>query len=520
MAIDPKRGAAQGRPGQAEPDPWMRFRFDYIGNRNIAFGVSIATMVICWGWVFATGGLKYGIDFTGGIRHIFKFDRPSTTDLLSEVRAAALTIDPASQVQNIGKEDEGEVVIQVKGFELIEKATSKATAGPVHSVDELKPRLAEFPVFDEPFYDRLRTEKATLTEDRIRKAIADHVSEATASGIISGLEKAFGKQEGKVDLNKMPSTEKLFRAVQREAVNRLAKRLLSLMPNARATADLAPVIKEAGLDPKPFEDKYLLRAPTLEEIQVDLHTLADRPDALADEILKMYPDAYKTEMMPAVQKLIEKKENRALYKSVDEAMLESAISPASIIGAILAESFYTGPFVLIKTDQVSSRIGAELREKAVVVISLSLLAMLVYIWARFELRFAVGAVITLFHDSLTMIPLMSALGYEYDINMIAAILTLIGYSLNDTIVVYDRIRENLHGMRGAALKDVIDTSIAQTLSRTVVTGVTTLLAVLALYFLGGPVLEGFSLTLFVGILVGTYSSIFVSSPIVYLWPAK
>lgn len=507
-------------PAPVGSDGFSRFRFDYIGKRNIAFAVSILTAVACWIMVFAKGGLSYGIDFTGGIQHIFKFNRASNSELLAMVREAALAADPSALVQNIGKPEEGEVVVQVKGFDLVEKATARALAGPVKDIGDLKTRLAGFEIFDSPFFERLQSETEHLKPERIKKSISDYVSDATAARLNDELERKFGKPADRVDLNKIPTPEKLFASLQGLAVRRLAESLLAKMAGAKSVDELAPDLKNAGLDPKPFLDKFLLRAPALEEIKTDLHEYSGKPGGLAAELLRMYPDAYREAFMPSARRIMDRKETRTLFPSVDEAASLTEGPQAGLLRELITGSFYTGPFVLIKTDQVSSRIGAELRGKALLVIALSLFVMLLYVWIRFELRFGVGAVVTLLHDSLTIIPLMSVLGYEYDINLIAAILTLIGYSLNDTIVVYDRIRENLAGMRGAALKDVINASVSQTLSRTVVTGVTSLLAVLTFYLFGGPVLEGFSLSLFIGIIVGTYSSIFVSAPVVYLWPDR
>ncbi len=494
--------------------------FDFIGRRNIAFALSGLSVLVFWVWVLAAGGLNYGIDFTGGIRHIFKFNQPSSVELLGRVREAALAVDPSAQVQTIGKEAEGEVVIQVKGFELMEKASAAVRGAPVSSVDDLKSRLAGMILFDETFYSRVIAETNGLETGRLLKNISDHVNTTTAGRLAAELERRFGSPGGQIDLNQVPTSDRLLAFAREMALRRLARDIAARIPSAQSIEDLNPLLRSAGLDPGPLENKFLLRAPTLEEIKFDLREYAGRPEDLAAVLKDLYPDAFSDEFGPPIARLIAGKESRGFYKSALDALQRADIAPASLLGQILSESAYTGAFVLIKTDQVSSRIGAELRQKAVVVILLSLLAMLAYIWIRFEFRFGVGAVVTLLHDALTVIPLMSVLGYEYDINLIAAILTLIGYSLNDTIVVYDRIRENLAAMRGADLKHVLNTSIAQTLSRTVVTGVTTLLAVLSLFFFGGPVLEGFSLSLFVGILVGTYSSIFVSSPIVYLWPTK
>jgi preprotein translocase subunit SecF len=147
--------------------------------------------------------------------------------------------------------------------------------------------------------------------------------------------------------------------------------------------------------------------------------------------------------------------------------------------------------------------------------------MLVYIWFRFEWVYGVGAVLAVFHDTIITIGIFSLLDKEITLTVIAALLTLVGYSMNDTIVIFDRIRENLHLGRGAAkgprLAEVINLSVNQTLSRTIMTSGLTFLAVLALLIWGGPVLHGFALALVIGILIGTYSSIFVASPIVLFW---
>src|SRR6201999_4041909 len=163
------------------------------------------------------------------------------------------------------------------------------------------------------------------------------------------------------------------------------------------------------------------------------------------------------------------------------------------------------------------KVGAELRTQAVNATLLALAGMLVYVWFRFELIYGVGAVVACLHDTIITIGLFSILGKEITLTVIAALLTLIGYSMNDTIVIFDRIRENNRLSNRQPLGDVINRSVNQTLSRTVMTSGLTFLAVVALYLFGGPVLHGFAFALVVGILIGTYSSVFVASPIVLFW---
>ena len=166
-----------------------------------------------------------------------------------------------------------------------------------------------------------------------------------------------------------------------------------------------------------------------------------------------------------------------------------------------------------RTEFVGPKVGAELIEAGTWAVCLSLLAIMIYIWFRFEWQFGIGAVVALMHDVITTIGLFAILQLEFNLSTIAAILTIAGYSINDTVVVYDRVRENLRKFKKMALSDLLNRSINQTLARTTMTSVTTLLALLALYFFGGDVIHDFVLAMIWGVFVGTYSSIFVAAPL-------
>jgi preprotein translocase subunit SecF len=185
---------------------------------------------------------------------------------------------------------------------------------------------------------------------------------------------------------------------------------------------------------------------------------------------------------------------------------------------VLNQEIYLAPYTAARDIEiVGPKVGADLRQQAITATLLALAGMLAYIWFRFEWVYGVGAVIAVFHDTLITIGIFSLLDKEISLTVIAALLTLVGYSMNDTIVIFDRIRENLQMNRREKLEDVINRSVNQTLSRTVMTSGLTFLAVLALFLFGGPVLHSFSLALVVGIIIGTYSSVFVASPIVVGW---
>jgi preprotein translocase subunit SecF len=202
------------------------------------------------------------------------------------------------------------------------------------------------------------------------------------------------------------------------------------------------------------------------------------------------------------------KEHSGVLRSMDQ--LKGAVPDAVL--AALNQDFYTSNYGVKGGDIVGPQVGAQLRKQATLAVLFSLVAMLVYLWFRFELIYGVAAVVAVFHDTLITVGAFSLTNQEITLTVIAAILTLVGYSMNDTIVVFDRIRENVKLMRRESLAEIVNKSINQTLSRTILTSGLTFLTVLSLYLFGGEVLHGFSFALVVGIIIGTYSSIAVAAP--------
>jgi preprotein translocase subunit SecF len=190
---------------------------------------------------------------------------------------------------------------------------------------------------------------------------------------------------------------------------------------------------------------------------------------------------------------------------------------ATQISQSLEAKFGAGTVEIRRSEMVGPQVGEDLREKGVMAIVYAMIAILIYITMRFEFRFAVGAIIALVHDVGITIGVFSLIGKEIDLPIIAAFLAIIGYSLNDTIIVYDRIRENMGKMSKSDFPTIINRSINETLSRTILTSGTTMLVVLSLFVLGGGVIHNFAFALMVGVLIGTYSSIFVASPLLIFW---
>ena len=173
----------------------------------------------------------------------------------------------------------------------------------------------------------------------------------------------------------------------------------------------------------------------------------------------------------------------------------------------------TGNFSFRRVENVGPKVSGELLKSGLIAIVLSLSAMLIYIWIRFEWQFSLGAIIALIHDVIITIGFFSILEFEINLSIVAAVLTIVGYSMNDTVVIFDRVRENLKKYSSKSINEISNLSINETLSRTIITSSTTLLALLSIFFFGGKILHGFSFAMILGVVFGTYSSIFIANPI-------
>ena len=169
-----------------------------------------------------------------------------------------------------------------------------------------------------------------------------------------------------------------------------------------------------------------------------------------------------------------------------------------------------------RVENVGPKVSAELLKSGIIAIVLSLVAMLIYIWVRFEWQFSLGAIIALFHDVVITLGIFSIFNLEINLSIVAAVLTIVGYSMNDTVVIFDRVRENLKKLSDIKIFELTNISINETLSRTIITSITTLLALLSIYSFGGEILKGFSLAMILGVVFGTYSSIYIANPILVL----
>jgi preprotein translocase subunit SecF len=201
-------------------------------------------------------------------------------------------------------------------------------------------------------------------------------------------------------------------------------------------------------------------------------------------------------------KFEKKEDNNINFTSEIKQKLEESVGPV---------------FNFRRVESVGPKVSTELLRSGIIAIVLSLAAMLFYIWIRFEWQFSLGAILAVFHDVVITLGFFSLFNLEINLSIVAAVLTIVGYSMNDTVVIFDRVRENLNKFSDIKIFDLTNISINETLSRTIITSITTLLALLSIYFFGGEVLKGFSLAMILGVIFGTYSSIYIANPVlVYL----
>jgi preprotein translocase subunit SecF len=275
---------------------------------------------------------------------------------------------------------------------------------------------------------------------------------------------------------------------------------LARSDGADTTADLTGVVTE------------LLRAGSGQAGRIDLN-VADQA-TLRGELTRIpgLPSSQAAELAAAISA---RRKEMDIFRTIDDLAELPGMTPEVL--AALGERTYAGPLAVRSQSYIGPAVGEELMNKAKLAITLSLIMMLVYIWIRFQLQWGFAAVLALAHDTLITLGLFSLFTKEMSLPVVAAFLTLVGYSVNDTVVVFDRIRENVRNRSAPTFEGTINLSINQTLGRTIITSGLTWVVVFGLYLFGGPALNSFAFVLSVGVIVGTYSSIYIASPILLLW---
>ncbi len=252
------------------------------------------------------------------------------------------------------------------------------------------------------------------------------------------------------------------------------------------------------------------------QLDINLTGQTELADRLRDPLAKANVSLSDDQVQALAQRIIDyRTAHSGLIRNLDDLSAVPGATPQVL--SVLKQQCFVGNFAIRSNEVVGPKIGADLRQQAINVVLIALAAMLVYIAFRFEWIYGVAAVIAVFHDTIITIGLFSIFNKPIDLTVIAALLTLVGYSMNDTIVTFDRIRENLRMQVRGTFTHIVNLSINQTLSRTVLTSGLTFLTAISLFLFGGQVLNGFSFALVVGIIIGTYSSIFIASPILIFW---
>lgn len=338
---------------------------------------------------------------------------------------------------------------------------------------------------DEPEVDRLRS---LLDEAGVRDAQIQSFGEADAHEVLIKTPTLEGSQEGSRDqvvdaLDAEYNSGAAALDINRDSREEIGAVLLARDPDGLVT-------READQDAA--RAHYEGVAEAILEVRRENGIIADWNEV---------------ESAPAV----------VMDEETGDVSTTGAAGVSSAVAEVLRDEARLGNFSVIGVENVGPQMGRELRRKGILAVVLSLLGMLVYIWLRFELRFGIGALMASLHDVLVALGLFALFGFEFNLTTIAAFLTLIGYSVNDTVVIFDRVRENMQARPSAPLLDTMNRSLNQTLSRTVLTSGTTFLTAAALFFLGGDVLRGFSFVLMLGVVIGTYSSIYIASPFALLW---
>ena len=432
-----------------------------IGKKNYFITLSVILIVSGLISIIFQKGLKLGIDFVGGTNITVKFIKPVTTELLNKIRIAF-------------KENGIEGNLQVLASKPGEEYKIKISTA---SISEIENKIS-----------------SVLKKNVFNEAAIDDTS--------------------KMDINMLKSKIQILETLQKVYISYSIDTINSVKP-VGDIKQLAKILAPANLTEEELGGIFIFTQGAISDTRKNINSLDNESltsifsdifsstkyksifDMMADEVIK-YVDAH-----------------GGIVRSVDE------LAPVLKIDAKIFEKFKSrlsiGSFIIESQNSVGAAIGKDYRNKAFLAVIFSLIGMLLYIAWRFEFEFAIGAVIALFHDVIITIGIFSILGKEFNTQILAAILTLIGYSLNDTIVVYDRIRENIKsGMRGT-IEEIINTSIISTFSRTIMTSLTTLFASLALWLWGGIVIADFALALTIGIVIGTYSSIFIASPFVIFY---
>lgn len=490
------------------------------------------------------GGFNKGIDFIGGTSVLVKFDQPIGADgeySLAALRGVLSPMGLGDNIRTVGaagasREEAREVSIDVRGSDWVNDQVNAFVAARAANpagwnadgvsstfsgslqpgalealLDNFRPTSSETGAIS--LHDATRVSAVEL-EEIFQSIFNENISLSVQAALMKSFQPRGGARE--IDINNIGNADNLAEALAGLKVKSLAENIAALAPDSGprpwTTVDefLAASQMTAFRDPRVTSRLYTETAPRPTAVSV----LTGRPD----EIAEVFHAAFKDRFSGVASVITSHRDEDfgGLISTVEEAL--AFVPDADRETRSLLESHvHAGRFILASSETVGPSVGKDLQSAAIKAILVSIIGIVLYVWWRFELRYGVGAIVALLHDAVLTVLFIGFLKMEFSIPIVAAILTVIGYSINDTIVIYDRIREKLGKLRGSPDPELIDIAINETLTRTIGTSLTTLMASVAFLFFGPLVTRDFSLTLSFGILIGTYSSVFVAAPVLVEW---
>lgn len=504
--------------------------FPFIEWRRRAYGFSAAFFAALVIATIAQGGFNLGIDFVGGTSVLVKFDSAVTPQMLGEMRSWLEPSGLGGNIRTIGAttgatREAREVSIDVRGTDWVDAMTTSFRNDESFYAG-LEPHIRE--QLEENF--RGDTERpalydpTTIRPSELHELFQKIFNENIAITIQNVLAKNLPPNEPprQVDVNHMVTAERLAAAIaefKRQQIEVIISALSGATDTAAAAARPWSTVDEfitaAGL--VTFDNPSVRRMLHAGETAPHVGSVSVLTGSPA-ELSGVFSGAIAERFLRNAQIVIDRRDQElgGLFTSARQAADFVPESDAEM-KELLVRHFHAGRFVIMQAETVGASIGAEMKWAALYAILISIAGILLYVWLRFEFRYGVGAVVALVHDTALTVLVVSALGREFNVTIVAAVLTVMGYSVNDTIVVFDRIREKLGKLKGPPDPAIIDLAITETLSRTILTGGSMILSILAFAILGPLVTRDMCLVLFVGVVIGTFSSIFVASPVLVEW---
>lgn len=518
--------------------------YPFVSWRRRGYLMTLVLFVVFLGGTLAGGGLQPGLDFLGGTSVLVKFDRAVDPAMLNELRELLAPKGLSENIRTIGgpgtsAEEQKEVAIDVRGTTWADEMTTRLDdarrqrALAVEDLDALfagtlEPQtlrdLKSYflpPAADSTAAPLLNLKEATRGE--IAEIFQRLFNENIALSIRGVLAQKYGPaEEGReFDINNVGNAENLAAALaelkRRQAEAAIAK-LLEENAAGRPWKTVDEFLRAAQLEafdgPAVRRELWHETPAVTAGILPGVSVLAGTPAELSEAFVASFTERFRRNATIVTQ--YRDREFGGLFPSAEAAAAKAPADDPEM-QTLLRTRFGAGRFIIASSETVGAAVGKDLMWAAFYAILVSMLGIVAYVWFRFELRYGVGAIVSLLHDTILTVGLIGFMQYELTIPIVAAVLTVMGYSINDTIVVYDRIREKVGKVKGALDPHIIDQAVTETLSRTIITGGSTIFSILAFYFLGPAVTRELSFTLAFGIIIGTFSSIFVAAPILVEW---